>query len=236
MRRYDSGDTATLRHEVRNAAGELTAATVSLVLTLPDGTTDTVTTTAASTGVYVGTTDALDLYGLYGYVWTVSGTVTDVDRGQLYVADDDDRLPPLASLDRLGRKLGYTPVDAEADRAADILDAASELIRDTAGKTWVVEDTGALENVPRRVASICVEVAYRAFANPEALSQRSIGDSSKSYDRAKREGGEAVYLTKAEEEAIRKAAGSTGSSLTSVTLVSPYSGSYLDDEGELIWA
>jgi len=236
MRRYDSGDTATLRHEVRNGAGALTAATVELALTLPDGTTAPVTTTTPSTGIYVGTTAALDLYGLYAYVWTVSGAVTDVERGQLYVADDDDRLPPLASLDRLGRKLGYAPVDDEADRAADILDAASELIRDTAGKTWVVEDTGALEAIPRRVQAICVEVAYRAFGNPEALSQRSIGDSSKSYDRAKREGGEAVYLTKAEEAAIRKAAGDTGSSLTSVTLVSPYNGQYLDDDGELVWA
>jgi hypothetical protein len=141
------------------------------------------------------------------------------------VSESED-LPPLAPFSALVRKLGYTPEDEEETRAESILSEASELIRDVAGEDWV-DDNGVLTNVPRRVAQICVSVAYRAFTNPEALTQRTIGDSSKSFDRAQREGGEAVYLTDAEEKAVRKAAGSSG--MVSVTLVSPYNcGTVLD--------
>lgn len=130
-------------------------------------------------------------------------------------------LPPLASLQQFSSRLGYTPEGAEADRAEALLDEASELIRDEAGEDWVDSDS-ALKSVPRRVEQICLAVAYRAFVNPEALTQRSIGDSGKSYDRSRREGGEAVYLTEAERRAVKRAAQS--SSLTTVTLVSPFSG------------
>lgn len=225
MRRYDPGDTATLQHEVRDADGELTSATVVLTLTPPAGEDLEPTVNESSTGVFDAVVADLDA-GVYSGYWMVTGSVQDVVPVRFYVAEDDDRLPPLASFDQLARKLGYTPEDAERTRAEDILDSASELIRDVAGKTWVSTTTGVLESVPRRVRSICVEVAYRAFGNPQGLSQRTIGDDSKSFDRAKREGGEAVYLTTAEEKAIRKAA--AGSSLVSVTLVSPYSGEIED--------
>lgn len=130
-------------------------------------------------------------------------------------------LPPLASLQQFSARLGYTPDGAEADRAEALLDEASELIRDEAGEDWVDSDS-ALESVPRRVEQICVAVAYRAFVNPEALSQRQIGDSNKAYDRTRVHGGEAVYLTEAERKAIRRAAGA--STFAAVTLTSPYSG------------
>jgi hypothetical protein len=134
-------------------------------------------------------------------------------------------LPPLASPAQLAVRLGYTdgefPTEAEADRAEACLVDASELIRDEAGKDWV-DAGGELEDVPRRVESICLAAAKRAFENSEALTQRSIGDSAKSYDRSGREGGEAVYLTDAEAEAVRRAA--SKSSFTSVTMVSPWSG------------
>lgn len=131
-------------------------------------------------------------------------------------------LPPLASLDQLAVRLGYTPTGAEADRASGLLVEASELIRDEAGMDWVTVDQTALDGVPRRVEKICLAVTYRAFTNPEALGQRSIGDSSKSYDRARVPGGEAVYLTESEKRAVKKAAG--GSTFAAVTLTSPYSG------------
>lgn len=130
-------------------------------------------------------------------------------------------LPPLASVEDLEVRLGYPLEGAEAGRAESVLVAASELIRDVAGKDWV-DDDGELLGVPRRVVQICIDVAYRAFVNPEALTQRSIGDSSKSWDRTGREGGEAVYLTQREEHAVRRAA--QGRTFWSVTLVSPWSG------------
>jgi hypothetical protein len=134
-------------------------------------------------------------------------------------------LPPLATAAQLAVRLGYGeagfPTEAETDRAEALLVEASELIRDEAGKTWV-DGGGQLDGVPSRVEKICLAAASRAFTNPEALTQRTIADSSKSFDRSGREGGEDVYLTDAEERAVRKAAG--GSSFRAVTLESPYSG------------
>jgi len=130
--------------------------------------------------------------------------------------------PPLASLALFSARLGYTPQGDEESRATACLVDASELIRDVAGEDWLNGDETAVVGVPQRVEKICIWSAKRAFENTEALSQRTQGDRSQSYDRARREGGEAVYLTDAEQKAVIKAA--QGSSFVAVTLVSPYSG------------
>ncbi len=233
MRQYQLGDTVDLRHEIRDTDDELVDAAATLVVFLPDGTTDTPSASPAGTGL-VDASFAADQYGPYTYVWTVTGAVNDVVRGQFYVADDDPDLPPLISFAKLVAKLGYTPEDEERTRADSILLETSALIRDVAGVSWTNATTGALDVVPFRVRQIALSVAYRAFTNPEALTQRTIGDSSKSFDRAKREGGEAVYLTEAEEKAIQKASGTSG--MTVVTQVSPYSGDSLLDPWEVVTA
>jgi hypothetical protein len=230
MRRYDLGDPVSLRRGVYDLDGALTdTASVTLTVTKPSGQTYVATVLHTSTGIYDTTVPAaeIDELGPYRARWTLAGAISDVSDVEFYVSEDDDEdaLPPLASVEHLGRKLGYVPEESERDRAETLLDEASELIRDKAGKTWVT-DEGALESVPRRVRLICVASAYRAFTNPEGLTQRSIGDSSKSYDRTSREGGEAVYLTDDEIRSIRKAAGT--SSLVAVTLESPYTGTLLD--------
>lgn len=237
MQRYDPGDTAGLRREVRDPDGTLTDATVVFESQAPGSAiwvTGTVTHTA--TGIYdASVVDVVD--GLYRYRWTASGAVEDVTTGRFYVADEGDELPPLAPFDLLARKLGGEVEDfddVEFDRGCYLLDEASELIRDVAGLTWVDEDTGELLDVPRRVARICVAAAARAFNNPDGLTQRSIGDSSKSYDRSGREGGEVVYLTDAERADIVKAGG--GSGFRAVTLVSPYSADAELDTWDLVTA
>lgn len=228
MRQYDKDDTVSLRHEVRDADDALTAgANVAVTIITPDGTTASPGMTEGSPGIFDGAYTATQ-YGPYRGRIVVTGPVSDVRTFQFYVADSEIDLPPLASFERFCRKLGYTPTGSERERAESLLGEASELIRDIAAKTWTNDLTGALEGVPVRVANICVAAAYRAFGNPEALSQRSIGDSSKSYDRTGREGGEDVYLTDAEEKSIRKA-DDAGSGMISVTLVTPYNtGTALD--------
>lgn len=134
--------------------------------------------------------------------------------------EQDDEVTALATLAQLARKLGYLPEGDEGERAEFLLGEASELIRDVAGKTWL-DDDGLLDAVPSRIVKICVAVAFRAFNNPEALTQKSIGDMAKAYDRTRLQGGEAVYLTDVEEKAVRKAA--QASTFTSVALVSPWS-------------
>lgn len=233
MRRYDPGDPIALRYEAVDAdTGAAVDASGTLTLTKPDGTTYEGVVQTGGTGVLdvtIPKAQATQL-GRYAFVWSVTGGVEDTETGRFYVGDADDEVPPLASFEMFARKLGYTPEDTEADRAEGLLDDASELIRDVAGKTFLVAGTNALDSVPRRIRSICVEAAFRAFENPYGLTQRTIGDSSKAYDRAGREGGEAVYLTSAEEDAVRKAAG--GSSFAAVTLSSPYSADYEPD----VWA
>jgi hypothetical protein len=130
--------------------------------------------------------------------------------------------PTLATADKLYDKIGYIPTGDEATRAEDCLVEASELIRDEAEKTWLNTGGDAVVDVPPAVERICLSAAYRGFDNARALSQRSIGDDSKSWDRVGVEGGAQVYLTPTEKRRVRKAAG--GSTFQAVTLVSPYSG------------
>jgi hypothetical protein len=217
---------------VRNLDGELVVGTVAFEIIKPSGEVKTITPTTAETGVYDVTVPAaeLDELGPYRYEWIVTTPVSDSKTGQFYVAEaDDDELPPLVPFVRLAAKIGYVPEEYEQTRAEELLTEASELVRDVAGKTWA-DATGHVSGVPRRIRAIVVEAAFRAFTNPEGLSQRTIGDSSKSWDRAGREGGDIVYLTDSEKTAIRKAAG--GSSMTVVTLVSPYGGYAAGD----VWA
>jgi hypothetical protein len=233
MRQYQLGDTVDLRHEIRDADDELVDATASLTVIAPDATQSAPGVSSAGTGL-VDASFEVDQYGPYTFIWSTSGAVDDVVRGQFYVADDDDDLPPLVSFSKLASKLGYFPEDEERTRADSILMEASALIRDVAGVTWTNESTNALTIVPARVRQIALSVAYRAFTNPEALTQRSVGDSSKSFDRSKREGGESVYLTEAEEKAIQKAAGSSG--MVVVTQISPYGGGTLLDPWDAVMA
>lgn len=228
MRRYDPGDPIALRYVATDEDDAPVAVSGTLILTKPDGATYDGTPQAGGTGIIDVIIPAAQASqsGRYSYVWSITGGLTDTERGTFYVSGDDDQVPPLASFDMLVRKLGYTPEDEERDRAELLLDEASELIRDVAGKTWLVTGTNALDDVPRRVARICVAAAHRAFTNPEGLTQRSIGDSSKSYDRSGLDGGETVYLTPSEEKDVIKAGG--GSSFVAVTLESPYSGTYED--------
>lgn len=134
--------------------------------------------------------------------------------------------PTLIEVEYAFQRRGGTPTGTELTRATALLVDVSEEIRDVAGATWLNDAGDAVEDVPHRVQSIARAAVLRAFDNPEGLSQRSIGDSSKSYDRTGREGGEVVYLTRGEEKAIRRAA--TGSSFAAQTLVSPYNGTEAD--------
>jgi hypothetical protein len=135
--------------------------------------------------------------------------------------------PTLASTAKLYEKIGYTPTGDEATRAADCLVEASELIRDEAEKTWLNDAETAVVDVPASVERICLAAAYRGFDNARALTQRSLGDDSKSWDRQGVEGGAQVYLTATEKRRVRKAAG--GSTFAAVTMVSPYSGDAVTD-------
>ena len=240
MRRFDLGDPVPLRYVATDPdTGAAVPISGTFTLTKPGGTTYAGVTASGGTGildVVIPTAEAA-VAGRYGYEWNISGGLNDVEVGYFYLAAAaDDEVPPLASFGMLARKLGALPEDfdeAERTRGEYLLDEASELIRQVAGKTWLTT-ANALDAVPRRVSRICVAAAARAFENPHGLSQRTIGDRAVSFDRAQREGGEVVYLTDQEEEDVRKSAGY--SSFAAVTMTSPYSADTAADTWALVTA
>lgn len=125
-------------------------------------------------------------------------------------------LPALASLSALEARLGVTLAGADVERASAALDDASALIRAEGGTEWV-DDEGALTDVPSLVEQVTLAVAYRAFRNPDAFTQTSLGDASVAYDRS---GQSAVYLTRDERRAVRRAAGTTA--VGAIELASPW--------------
>lgn len=226
MQRFDLGDPVPLQYVATNPdTGAPIGVTGALLLTKPDATTYNGVPQSGGTGIVnveIPATEVTQL-GRYKYTWTITGGLDDSDTGYFYIAAAEDEAPPLASFGMLARKLGALPEDfdeTERARGEYLLDEASELIRDLTSKTWLTP-ANALDSVPRPVARVCVAAAARAFENPHGLTQRSIGDSSKSYDRSQREGGEIVYLTETEQRTVLKAAGI--STFVAVTLTSPYS-------------
>lgn len=122
----------------------------------------------------------------------------------------------LASTAQLAARLGLADFQTatETSRATSCLEAASALIREAADDD--------LDSPTDRIVQICVDVALRAFTNPEAWGQRSLSDENKSFDRAGVDGGAIVYLTSAERRSVLKAVDK--STMQSLTLETPYSG------------
>jgi Phage protein Gp19/Gp15/Gp42 len=113
---------------------------------------------------------------------------------------------PLASVADLEARLGRSFTGGEVARAIALLDDASALARDIAGKTWIDPETDELQPVPGSVRWAVLRAAERAVRNPEGYSAESAGDYS--FQRTGVQPG--VYLTEGEEKAIRRTFGRTG--------------------------
>jgi hypothetical protein len=124
---YTLGQQVTLTTQVTDTLGAPISATMSLVVTLPDGTVltspTTLTITNPSTGTYacnVPTTQA----GTYMYLWTASGAAIGVDDGQFDVLAITRRIVSLADA-KLHMNKQNTADDAEIQ---DFIDAAQAVI------------------------------------------------------------------------------------------------------------
>jgi hypothetical protein len=113
---------------------------------------------------------------------------------------------PLADVGALEVRLGRTFTGTEASRAIALLEDASSLVRDVAGKDWIDPVTGALLPVPGTIRATVLRMVERAVRNPEGFSAESAGDYS--YQRTGVQPG--IYVTEGEERAIRRALGKTG--------------------------
>lgn len=114
--------------------------------------------------------------------------------------------PSLASFGQFASRIPGGVEQADQARAQAALDDASALIRAEAGTTWTNEDGTALVDVPDIIVTITVAAARRSFVNPDGLTAEAIGDYSSSFAHASGD----VYLTKAERNAVRRAAGRSG--------------------------
>lgn len=124
----DVGDRIEIRHEVRDGDGTLTNATVTVVVTKPDGTTSSPAVANTSTGIYDASFTA-DTVGVWRWEWTVSGTVVDVDYGQVYVADPAPGT--YATLPQLRARINATSGDRDEALQSALSAAARAFDRDT---------------------------------------------------------------------------------------------------------
>ena len=130
---WDLGDRVAIRHQVRDADGELVDATVTLVLIAPDGVITTPAPTHTSTGTY-DVSVLSDQTGQWRYIWTVAGTVDDKTTGTFDVADP---APPLYYPLALFKKDigGIDPDDASRDEQLTLrLDVASRGIENNTNR------------------------------------------------------------------------------------------------------
>lgn len=104
-----------------------------------------------------------------------------------------------------------------------LLEDASALIRAEAAGTdadWVAEDPDEDVTVPAAIRAICVQIAYRAWANPDGVAREELGEASRTLrgtDQA-----DVLWLTKNEARIVRKAAGTPA--IRSIAIETPYSG------------
>jgi hypothetical protein len=112
----------------------------------------------------------------------------------------------LATVTDLEARLGRQFSDEELPRVHALLDDASHLVRDVAGRACIPDDLADLTQVSGSVRAVVARMVERAIRNPEGFSAESAGDYS--YQRTGVQPG--VYLTEAEERAIRRACGRTG--------------------------
>lgn len=99
------------------------------------------------------------------------------------------------------------------------LDAAASSLYVELANGIVTEVTGELDPVPVRVRAIALEVAARAYRNPEGVTSETIDDYT--WRRGESTSGAGVYLTPDEYATLARLSGGTGR-VTSVRLMSPF--------------
>ncbi|MES2211454.1 MAG: hypothetical protein V4515_14920 [Chloroflexota bacterium] len=148
MTTRDVGDQITLEHPVYDADGDPIAATVVLTVTSPSGATSTPTVSTPTVGIY-RSSFTLTAAGTWFWVWTVSGTVVDVETGQITAANP--AAEPYASITLLRAAVGMEPTDTTRDALLTMaLNGASRGVEDYCdgrepGAFWL--DTAATARV-----------------------------------------------------------------------------------------
>lgn len=110
-------------------------------------------------------------------------------------------MPTLAEVSDLAEFIGEDIADNSADgkRALWALRAASALVRDESGRTWLTPDgTDLVTDMPDSVVAVTVYCAARVFENRSAQTSAGLDDSSDSWK--VQEAG--AYLTASERSTL----------------------------------
>jgi hypothetical protein len=159
------GDGVNLDHRVYDRAGALTAATVSIAVTKPDGTSFTApTVTSPSTGYYQAETFVPDATGVWTFIWSVSGTVTDVSGGSFLVTASSVHTAlggPYATRAKMKRRMGIP--DSNTTQDSDIDDellSASNAINSFCGRQFGRVEVATARQYPNGLNGIDIDDAY----------------------------------------------------------------------------
>lgn len=124
----------------------------------------------------------------------------------------------LATVENFEARHGELSSGDESVVAALLEDASALIAVEVPAAEWVADDFEG--DVPQGVKAVCIQVAYRAWENPDGIAREQLGAVARTYrgtDQA-----DALWLTKNEARLVRKASGV--SSVQSVPVETPYSG------------
>lgn len=109
----------------------------------------------------------------------------------------------------------------EVQRVQALLEDASGMIgTELSGSEAKWLEEGSDEDAPATVKAVCIQVAYRAWNNPDGVAREELGAVARTYrgtDQA-----DVLWLTKNEARMLRKAA--SVSAVTSIQVETSYSG------------
>lgn len=125
----------------------------------------------------------------------------------------------LATIEDFETRHGVLDDEDEATVEALLADASGLIENELSASevAWLAEDSE--ESPPAIVKAVCIQVAYRAWANPDGIAREELGEVAHTYrgtDQA-----DVLWLTKSEAKMVRRSAGA--SSVRSVPVETPYS-------------
>lgn len=111
-------------------------------------------------------------------------------------------IPALATQEDFEARLGSRVSGSDELRALSLLDDASDLVREVAGRSYL-DDNGSLLAVPHTVMRVTVAAALRAFQNPGGFTSETLNGYT--YQRRDDAATSSVYLTETEVADITRA-------------------------------
>lgn len=197
---YFLGQRATLRTEIRNEAGILADATVTLTVTAPDGTVSTPAVAHDGTGQYSAEV-TFSQAGDWLRVWTSTGAVVTTDADQVHVIAAALRIVGLAEV----KEHGNLTSNVNDRELLDFIGTAQQMIESEVGVT-----------VPRTVTeTVYVGGPLLLLAETPVISVQSITEYGSTVDPS-------LYVLDANAGAIRRADGRNWAATSSTPLTWTY--------------